>query len=151
MAVERATGKAERLTIDNPMSRFRRSNHEEAMHRIDEAFRDAVAESGVSPAEAPTQSPAHAPVQDLPGGVVPSAGGVQPLEQWPAELQKVVEAAHDVLHKRGSADEGISDEDFVEIRRLVDELQKAVTAGAQDEIARLSAALDDLLFYLADA
>ena len=141
-AVERATGRSQRLSIDNAVSQFRRSNHQQAARRIDEAFGDASPESpggdvqpgagkgGVAPVVASQSaadgaSDARIPAAAVSGTGLSTGGAAMSLDQWPAELRKVVEAATELLDKKPGSPDSASDEDKAEIRRLLEQLKKA--------------------------
>jgi molecular chaperone DnaK len=128
-ACERATGLEKALTIDSVISRFRREDRGEAALRIDEAF------GGAGSAARP----------NLAG----SAANV-PAEVMPAELSRAIANAKELLEKSDKLAADANPDDVTEVKELSDQLRAAIAARSETEIARASAKLDDLVFYLQD-
>jgi molecular chaperone DnaK len=127
-ATERATGRQKQLTIDNAVSRFRARNRQEALARVESAFfGETVAEA------APGASPA-APSADL-----------------PTDLAVLFDRCERLLAKSDQLAGKSNPADAEEMRRLAEQLRKAMALRCRPDVERLAAQLDDLVFYLQDA
>ncbi|HEY1188620.1 MAG TPA: Hsp70 family protein [Gemmata sp.] len=144
-ATERATGLAKQVVIDNMMERFRHRERTDAIERIDalfagsEGFEGAEdeefdgAEEGTDGAAARAEGPGDAPADGA------------------TELRHAVEAADVQIAKAGPLETAASPEDAAEMRGLVQDLRAAVARGSVADIRRITAELEDLIFYLNDA
>lgn len=139
-ATERATGLAKQVVIDNMMESFRRRERVDALERIDALFAGSDDAGGyhnvdADDAEDEGDTTEAASTSGKPG----------------SELQQAIAAAHVQIAKvdelRGSA----SAEDAAEMKGLVQDLQAAVSRESLDDIRRVTAELEDLVFYLNDA
>jgi molecular chaperone DnaK len=132
-ARERATGLEKQLTIDNPVSRFRRRNRGEAL-------------AGAALA---TQRVTGAGTAAL--AVTGSAAGASSPEGRSPEWNKKVLEGESLIAKARQLAPHAHPKDREEIERLVEELRREIAAGSEEELAATLAELEDLVFYLKDA
>ena len=125
-AIEKATGLAKQVVIDNAMERFRTKARASARKRLDKLLPDWSA-------EAPELSPDR------------SAAPVDP------ELQKARTEAESLLSRCRSLESKAHADDAKELHELQEKLRKALAEGSAEDLQRATAELDDLVFYLADA
>ncbi len=121
-AVERATGLEKRLVIDNAMYRFRSTNRDAALARLDAAFQVGQPTEVKEPAEAPSE-----------------------------ELQQALSEADDLLGKGRKLLESVPTEDADELQSKIEMLQAAVDERSLDGMNQTYSELEDLVFYLQDA
>lgn len=131
-ATERATGLAKQVVIDNAMERFRQRARLDARERLDALFPSAH--------EAPKAEPLE---RHLP----PEPADTESLDP---ELHQVIQSATSLIARSRSLEPSASHEDAAEMKALSADLQRAVAERSLDDIRRLSAHLEDLVFYLAD-
>jgi molecular chaperone DnaK len=129
-AREKATGLEKALTIDNTLSRFRTQDRDRAQARIDSVFG--------SPALA---GPHAAPVTS---GAERVAAAVSP------QAALAIGRAQDLLVKCDELIEMAPPQDAAELTGLATELRAAIQSSSLDDVSRLTATLDDMLFYLKD-
>jgi molecular chaperone DnaK len=132
-ASERATGLEERITIDNCVSKFRSTNHEEAKARIDKVFAEAGDDADLAAAASPNSLP---------------MSGDRDLSP---DLADAMEKARELIEKSEQLVEQASSEDGDEMKQLVDKLRSAISDKSLPAIESTMAQLDDLVFYLQDA
>jgi len=130
-AVEKATGLTKALTIDNAISRFRETERAGAKARIEAAFQ-----------------PDDSTGEPIPSSHVPAVAGREDLSP---ELKQAIERANDLLAKSAGLASAADPSDAEEMNRLAKQLRAAIDAASLDELERVTAALDDLVFYLQDA
>jgi molecular chaperone DnaK len=123
-ATERATGLARQVVIDNMMERFRTRERVDALERIDALF---------------GESDQHKQLGEANDAAPPA---ISP------ELQKAVEAANALIAKSEQVKASANSEDAAEMTGLVEDLRAAITRQSLDDVRRVSAALEDLIFYL---
>ncbi len=126
-ATEKMTGLEETLTIENAMSRFRETEREAAVARIEQAF-------GASPPREETAA-------------IPDSAGEPSIS---LELSQAIEQANELLVKTERVVTDANADDAEEIRQLESKLRSAIEAKSLDEIREAIAKLDDLVFYLQD-
>jgi len=132
-ATERATGRETQLTIDNAISRFREDDREEAQARLEAAF--ALAGDDV-------------PSANVPDDASSETGDDSDLSP---ELQAAATRAHELIVKGKQIAPDAGPEDTEEIEQLIEQLQAAVARRSQEDIERIAAEFEDLVFYLQDA
>ncbi len=130
-ATERATGLNRHVVIDNMMERFRQRQRVDALQRLDALFA--------------TQPGSQAPA----GGTRPAAAPA-PLVEPPddPELAAAVANAQSLIEKAGLVEPGAHADDAAELKGLIADLRAAIDGRAADEITRLSAEIEDIVFYL---
>jgi len=133
-ANERATGRQKELVVDNAVSRFRRSNREDARNRLEAAFLSRGDSAPAQPAAA----------QVAPAEIDPDAG-------LPAALKQAIAKAGELIAKGRQIAPDAAPEDTEEIGQLIEKLQEAMDRRSQEEIEETTAKLEDLVFYLHDA
>ncbi|MGE5754908.1 MAG: heat-shock protein Hsp70, partial [Planctomycetaceae bacterium] len=129
--IERATGLARRVTIDNAMERFRKRQRTDAVDRLEAIFETAEGAPEAPPA--PTTAP-DAPDQD---------------DLTPGQRQ-AIRSAHDLIAKAENVLPRANPEDAAELGALLTDLRSAVAHRSEDEIRRVTAEVEDLVFYLED-
>jgi len=134
-ATERITGREQRLTIDNAVSRFHRLNLQDAQQRLEAAF---SSRSGDLPSGDARPAPAIQ-IQDGPDGDLSD------------ELKAALAKAEELVAKARLIAPETNREDAEEIGRLTERLQAATTRRCQADIDQTMAELEDLVFYLQDA
>lgn len=124
-ATESATGLSKQVVIDNMMERFRRRQRVDALERLDRLFEvesdEAVAASEVEPIEQETIDPA---------------------------LQAALNKAREAIEKASRAESAAHPEDAAELQAMLRDLKSAVERQAPDDIDRIAAEVEDLLFYV---
>jgi molecular chaperone DnaK len=131
-ATEKTTGLAKNVVIDNMMERFRRRERVDALERIDALFEEAMeAASNAAP--------------KLVSGPVKSVEVVDPA------LKAAIDSANELIAKSGELESSASSEDAAEMKALVQDLRAALTRQSLKDISRISAELENLVFYLNDA
>jgi molecular chaperone DnaK len=131
-ARERATGLEKQLAIDNPVSRFRKQNRDNAPAR-------AALVAGVG-----TDSGAVALTA---AGTMPPWSAQQPVS--PEWSRKVVQS-ESLIAKAQQLAPNVHPDDRREIERLIEQLRHGLSAGAAEELTAALAELEDLVFYLKD-
>ncbi len=131
--MERATGLEKQLTIDNAMEKFRQKNRDAARSRIDAAF---------------NVEPASAQISTKPILVKPTklAKGIVP-----AELQRDVDEAYELLLTAQKLIPEATPEDAAELLSLTGRLEKVLAVPTAETLKTATAELEDLVFYLQDA
>jgi molecular chaperone DnaK len=124
-AVERDTGLEKQLQIDNAITRFRASSHEEAKAKLAEVFRDDLAGGDTSSAE------------DV------AANGEGTADSLSRQATELVAKARRLISKAAT-------EDADEMRELIDGIQQAESSRDRDSLRDLTERLEDLLFYVED-
>lgn len=132
-ARERATGLEKRLTIDNPVSRFRKRDRGEAPARAALAAGVGAGSGAVALATAGS-----------------AAGGISQETLSPEWNQKVLQS-ESLIAKAQQLAPNAHPEDREEIERLVEKLRRGIAAQSGEELAATLAELEDLVFYLKDA
>ncbi len=129
-ATERLTGLARHVVIDNAMERFRTKQRTDAIDRLEAIF-ETTGDAGAGQASLP--SPA------------------QPAETLAPGLQHAVDAANGLIAKAERIlAEGANAEDAAELQGLLTDLRSAVASRSEDAIRKVSAEVEDLVFYLED-
>lgn len=131
-ATERATGLAKQVVIDNMMERFRTRERADAVERLDELFADSEAAA------------ADDEFIELDEDLEPESVELDP------ELNAAIETARTQMAKASQLEASASKEDQGELTGFVRDLQSAIERRALEQIRRVSAELEDLLFYLSD-
>ncbi len=131
-ATERATGLARQVTIDNAMERFRKRQRTDALDRLEEVFGTA-------------EEDAEAPTPALAGPTAPSEE-----EALAPGLRQALQSAHDLIAKAERVLAQATPEDATELQALLADLRSAVDRRSEDDIRRVSAEAEDLVFYLED-
>ncbi len=136
-ATERVTGLAKHVVIDNMMERFRNRERVNAIDRINALFDDVD----------------HAPAYDAspaPRAIEAADDSQSDDDGTENELLDAIEAARSLIAKSEELVAAAAGEDAAEMKGLVQDLQAAITRSSVDDIRRVSAALDDLVYYLSD-
>jgi molecular chaperone DnaK len=123
-ATERATGLAKQVVIDNMMERFRRRERLDALERLDSLFGSEAARS-----EELYLDVEAAPVED------------------PA-LTEAMKNAEMLISRADRVGHDAHAEDADELKGLLADLRAAIARHALDDITRISAEVEDLVFYL---
>ncbi len=129
-ATERATGHARRVTIDNAMQRFRARHRLDAVDRLDDLF-GTTAEGAVidvTPEDDATNA------DDEPG--------------MAPELIEAIRAAEGQIDKAERALPDANPDDADELKGLVADLRAALERRSEADLRRISAEVEDLVFYL---
>jgi len=132
-AIERSTGRAKSLVIDNAVERLRRSHVAPAASEPSSGLQAAPAfriDRFIAPSEQP--APASAP-SDSP------------------ELRAARARAWELVEKARRLAEQTNPQDAGDLRRVIGQIESAVGENAVTRVTQLSAELEDLVFYLEDA
>jgi hypothetical protein len=116
------------LTIDNAVSRFRKRN-------VDQVQQQAA------------ERPGLAPVATADGTAL-AAGDDAGLS---AEWKEMVAKSLSLVSKAERIAPEATEEDRREIEQLIERLRRAVGERSADEVEKVAAELEDLVFYLQDA
>jgi molecular chaperone DnaK len=130
-ATERATGLARQVTIDNVMERFRKRHRTDAVDRLEAVFRTAEGVDGAGGEDQAEEADAAA--------------------DFPPALAQATRAADDLIAKAERVLPKANPEDAGELKALLDDLRAALGRRSEEEIRRVSAEVEDLVFYLEDA
>jgi molecular chaperone DnaK len=130
-ATERLTGLARRVTIDNAIERFRVRQRTDAVDRLEAIF--DTAESPAPELPAPALLPVPREAADLPHGV-----------------EQAISAAQAMIAKAETVASGANSEDAADLRALLVDLRSALQSRSEDTIRRITAEVEDLMFYLQD-
>ena len=125
-ATERRSGRAHSVTIDNAMERFRRRERLDAIERLDDVFANSE-EPGVA-----------------------KAVEAEPEDDLQPSLREAIRAASALLAKAQKVLPAANNEDASELSTLLTDLKTALDRRAEQDITRVSAELEDLVFYLED-
>ena len=131
-ATERATGLARQLVIDNAAERFRQLHKAGAVDRIESAFRSA---EGLGSFGNPVEVAEPEPTTD---------------DAMPADLREAIRKADELIAKADRLATGANSEDAGELKALLVDLDAAVDRQSVNDIRRVAAEVEDLLFYLED-
>lgn len=126
-ATERTTGLAKQVVIDNAMERFRQRSRLDAQERLDALFPE----------------PAAAPYDE-------DSLSLDEEETLDPEVQEAIAEAESLIAKSSGLRRNASAEDAREMERLAAELRSAIDQASIEDIDRIAAELEDLVFYLAD-
>ncbi len=130
-AVERVTGLARHVVIDSMMERFRKRERAGAVERLDKFFGE--------PGEV-------ARIEEFPGNfAAPAAAEKEILD--PA-LRSATEGAAALMAKAHEMLGHANPEDAAELRAMIEDLKSAVARQSEEEIRRITAEIEDLVFYL---
>lgn len=122
-AVESATGLSKQVVIDNMMERFRTRQRVDALERLDRLFEPSPGETPLE-IESPEEETLDPALQDA---LVKAQAAI-------GQAARVESAAHP--------------EDAAELKAMLADLKSAVERRLPDDIARIVAEVEDLLFYL---
>ena len=125
-ATERRTGLARSVTIDNAMERFRRRERLDAIERLDAVFAGSEVPIAAEAVEAEPEDDLQPTLREAIG----TAGALL------AKAQKVLPSANN--------------DDATELAALLSDLKAALDRRSEQDIKRVSAELEDLVFYLED-
>ena len=125
-ATERRTGLARSVTIDNAMERFRRRERLDAIERLDAVFGDSEEPDAVKAVEA------------------------EPEEEMQPSLREAIGTARALLAKAQKVLPSANNDDATELAALLTDLKAALDRRSEQDIKRVSAELEDLVFYLED-
>lgn len=137
-ATERFTGLAKQVTIENMMERFRHRERTDALERIDALFANSEDAKSFERKESSEEIGDEERPGDAPG-------------ELNSELGKAIERANALIAKSNQLQAKASSEDAAEMNGFVEDLRAAVSRDSLDDIRRISAELEDLIFYLNDA
>ncbi|HUY34825.1 MAG TPA: Hsp70 family protein [Pirellulales bacterium] len=143
-ATERVTELNRHVVIDNMMERFRQRQRVDALERLDALLAtspDFAAQAGFSKQaddseDARQEALAFAPLEE-------------PIDEDP-ELSAAVANAQSLIEKAGFVESGAHAEDAGELKGLIADLREAMARRATDEITRIAAQIEDIVFYLQD-
>lgn len=127
-AIERETNLEKQLQLENTITQFRASSHEEAKLKLAAVFQDAVKEEGEEPGPPVTVGTETAP-----------------------ENSALAKEAQELLAKATQLQSQATSEDAEEIQELIAGIQRAASSNDEDTLHKLSEQLEDLLFYVEDA
>ena len=151
-ATERATGKEEKLTVENAMQRFRDGDGAAARERLASAFaasdelRSMVGLSGGDlgvTLEASDESET--------GNKALDRVAAAELSDLRPEVWDVLNRANETIRLAEPLVEQAAEEDADELRGIIERLRSAVSQQATDEIEGILTEAEDLIFYLQDA
>jgi molecular chaperone DnaK len=125
-ATERLTGLTRQLTIDNAMARFRTNQRTDAVDRLNAIFETAEGRT--------IEVDAFESISSSPNA---SATPSHPM-------------AHALIAKAERIIGQANAEDAGELKAMITDLQQAIQSHAEKEIAKISASIEDLVFYLED-
>lgn len=134
-AIERATGLAKEVVIDNMMERFRQRGRVNALERIESLF-------GSSPS---FESDPLDEEESLDETEVPIEAAV-----YDPELRDALGAARALLDAASRVAPDAAAEDAAELRALAADLQLAVDRRSLDGIRKASKEIEEIVFYLED-
>jgi molecular chaperone DnaK len=136
-ATERATGLAKHVVIENMMERFRKRERVGAIDRINALFADSDDDSSD-----PTR----------PGelSIEASFNSYKEENSDDAELRETIQTARSLIAKSETLAASAAGEDAAEMRGLVQDLHAAISRNSIDDIRRVTAALEDIVYYLSD-
>jgi molecular chaperone DnaK len=145
-ATERATGLARQVVIDNMMERFRRRERVDALERLEELFAEP------SPAgQAEHWRDDDEEYDDLPDDVIDiSIGGASAHEVADPALREAIRAAESLLAKAPGLEAAAPTEDAAELKAMQSDLRSAISRRSLNDIERICAEMEDLVFYLQD-
>ena len=123
-AMERATSREKKLTIQNPITRFRAKDHGEAKAKLAAIFGYEASSAEPSPPPEPAPSPDETAARH---------------------------ASHQLLSKARRLATSAAPEDAAEIGQLIAKIEAAQVESSNEEVQATLARLEDLLFYLEDA
>ncbi|MDB5388863.1 MAG: molecular chaperone [Planctomycetaceae bacterium] len=140
-AIERNTGLAQNLVIENSASLFRASNRDgKANSRLKKTFESS---------RHFVKTPQSAPVEST-GAVL--LGGTDLVDaKLSPEDRTLFQKARELVAKAQDAAQSAGTEDADELRQLATQLETALTDGNVGEVRDLSVKLEDVVFYLQDA
>ena len=130
-AIERATGLARQVTIDNATERFRKTQRTDAVDRIEAAFQTI---EGRIPLVPPTDDPSDS----------------DEAADLPPDLREPTRAARELVAKANRLLPEANPEDASELKAMLTDLDAAIARRSIEEILRVSAEVEDLVFYLED-
>jgi len=136
-ATEHSTGLAKQIVVDNMMERFRQRQRVDAQDRLDAMFGelDWAGETLISDSSK-TELIAEVDSED---------------DVADPELRAAMTAARGLLEKAATVEQNAASEDAAELRALSVDLESAVEQRDKELIRRVSAEIEDLVFYLKDA
>lgn len=135
-ATERITGMARQVTIDNATERFRKTQRIDALDRIEAAFQSV---EGWSDDESKIEDDI-----DITPAVEDEDESVSPVHREALEQARALIAkAQRVLPKANPEDAG-------ELNALLADLDEAMGGSSIENIRRVAAEVEDLVFYLED-
>jgi molecular chaperone DnaK len=132
-ATERRTGLARRVVIDSMIERFRKQHRAGAVERLDHFF-----DSEEVTTEFHDQFDADAPPADDPPAVLNPS------------LRTAIEAANALVAKAELAERNAQPEDAAELKAMLVDLRSAISTKAEGAIRKITAEVEDLVFYLED-
>lgn len=137
-ATERSTGLVKQVVIDNMMERFRHRERVDALERINSLFEGSDRASGFEE-------------EDQTGGLGDRETPHGEPDNANSELQEAIETANELIAKSSQFGASAPKEDAAEMTGLIQDLRAALSRNSLDDIRRMTAELEDLIFYLNDA
>jgi molecular chaperone DnaK len=137
-ALERATGHAKHVVIDNAMERFRKQKRSDAVDRLESVLGGAII---------PLDQAAE--FMALPQEDVGHRGSHQ--DELAPALREVLERAQALANQAQRVVATANAQDAEELRTMLAALNAAITRRDEAEIRSLLQEVEDLLFYLQDA
>ncbi len=131
-ATERSTGLSRRVTIDNAMERFRTNQRTDAVDRLEAIFETAEGATG----EPSASRPPNIALMDLKAAT--------------PEQQEFLAPANDLIAKAERVMVGANATDAAELGALLADLRVALANRAEDDLRRIMAEVEDVVFYLKD-
>ena len=150
-AKERATGLEKLVVIDNAMAQFRKRQRVDAIERLEGIFDaalidpDAIAPEDAAPDEFDSEE--FDPEEAVAGNGAPLLDDDDDVILDPA-LRSAVAAANALMLKAEQIEKTANEEDVADLRALLQDLESALSRLSEDEIRRIMAEVEDLLFYL---
>ncbi len=129
-ATERLTGLSRKVTIDNAMERFKANHRVDAVDRLEAMFDNASSDSN-----------ALAIRQDSDLDEFESSDDATEETAIVASARELMASAERMLASANA-------EDAAELTAMLADLRRAVDAKAEDDIGRIVAEVEDLVFYL---
>jgi molecular chaperone DnaK len=136
-AIERATGLAKHVVIDNAMERFRLRQRSDALERLDAVFANLAEVDEFSTA-------LEGPDEDHELSVVTDKDAALPgVRQATLSAQALIAKAKGLLPAANA-------EDAEELRAMLTDLAAALDRGVEDDIRAVSNEVEEIVFYLED-
>ncbi|MEO6811355.1 MAG: Hsp70 family protein [Isosphaeraceae bacterium] len=139
-ATERKTGLARHVVIDNAMERFRDLQRTDAVDRLDAVFDTAEDRSDDLPD----------PFSAEPLAIAGSLADPDPDDLSPT-LHQAIQTAESLIDKAEHVLPRANTEDAAELKAMLVDLRAALARRSTDDLERISAEVEDLVFYLEDS
>jgi molecular chaperone DnaK len=136
-AIERATGLAKHVVIDNAMERFRLRQRSDALERLEAVFANLAEEDE-------SWTALDGPDQDHELSSATDQDAVLP------GVRQATLSAHALIAKAKGLLPAANAEDAEELRAMLTDLAAALDRGVEDDIRAVSSEVEEIVFYLED-